>query len=134
MKRRAMIWVILALMLTAWALASCAPHVDEIVGSWRVVSSESDIFSPGMVFEFTSDRDVHISVGTAAWTEEQRQTFEDASADIDMTYTINANGDFRLTLDRGAQGSNIVRMHYELNDDVLTITDAEGLTLTFRRM
>ncbi len=120
--------LVLALVL------ACACGINrELVGRWKLVETDDSTFAAGMLFEFKEDRSLLVSLGTALLSEEESLAYLNSIGDTEITYSASPDGSLNLILTKRDSGRVTVRMTYELEEDLLKITDEDGIILVFHR-
>lgn len=136
MKNRTRITTLFTVMLIflgiACLLSACATQSD-IVGAWRLIETEDPTYVLGIIFEFEDNGTLNLLPGVAPLTEEEIGMFVDLKERLALSYQASRNGDLRITLVKTEGGSAVLRMTYTVEGDVMTITDENNVTLTFRR-
>lgn len=131
-RNRLLLTVMLTLLGLACLLSACSSK-SPIVGAWRLVESEDPAYAVGMIFEFKENGALNLLPGAAALSTEDLQIFDDLRGRLALSYQASQNGELRLMLEKTEGGSAVIRMNYAVEGDVLTITDENEVTLSFRR-
>jgi hypothetical protein len=136
MKKRTRITILLTVTLILFGIAclfsACATK-SAIVGAWRLIEAEDPTYSLGMIFEFNDNGALNLLPGVAVLTEEEIRMFVDLKDRLALSYQADRNGNLRITLVKTEGGSAVLRMTYAIEGDILTITDENNVTLTFRQ-
>jgi hypothetical protein len=136
MKKRTRITILLTVTLIlfgiAYLLSACATK-SAIVGAWRLIETEDPTYSLGIIFEFNDNGALNLLPGVAVLTEEEIRMFVDLKDRLALSYQADRNGNLRITLVKTEGGSAVLRMTYAIEGDILTITDENNVTLTFRQ-
>lgn len=125
-------FLLAALLLLCLTLLACGMNQD-LVGVWKLTVSEEASFAVGSLFEFKADRSLEIRLGDAQVSSEDRDAFEEAYGNADLSYTTSPDGSITLTISRQSQGRTQLPMTYVLEEDRLEITDEDGVSLIFQR-
>ncbi|HHW93776.1 MAG TPA: hypothetical protein GX734_04695 [Clostridiaceae bacterium] len=132
--RYTLLLVIIATLISLACLFAACANRSPIIGSWTLVESEDPSFTVGMTFEFKENGTLNLLPGTATLINEDIEMFIRLKEEhIALSYQASPNGDLRLTLDKVEGGSDVLRMHYSIEGDMLTIKDEHDTALSFRR-